>query len=192
MVIAVVISTSCLLPAGSAMASSALPAGAPTNEMGFLCANGGNGLCLQQNGELDSLVANDNKIADMPFKQQWEFIQFSTTDSSYPFGTPALNGDVTAGRRVGIWEANGSAPGTMLCLAWATGDFWLHDCIGQDGRPSTGTLFVLSGSGRMISVLDSNDNKALAFINSDQLNGSNPIGSSNDNCPASCWGPNAG
>jgi hypothetical protein len=43
-----------------------------------VCANGGAGLCLQDNGEEDSLVADDTKITTQPaatVKQGWDIVQ---------------------------------------------------------------------------------------------------------------------
>jgi hypothetical protein len=186
-----------LLPAGSAAAATIAPQGQPSpNVTYYVCANGGEGLCLQNNGEVGSAVANDNKInpPSSNTHQLWTFVKVGDTSASAPFTHPDLDKFVTAGRSYGRWKTN-----TGLCLAELGGagvPIGLADCS------AAGTEWVLSGSGRMINVQVSDsayitgeptplDN--LWFLNSNQVNGQDPFLHPNeDGCPQACWGPNAG
>jgi hypothetical protein len=188
-----------LLPAGSAMASSAVPQAAPAGgQVYYVCANGGAGLCLQNNGSNGSLIANDNKIpgSSNHISQQWKFRELGVTSSTAPlapFGKHDLDGQVASGRLYGQWESAHASFDS--CLASENGSIELVNCItGSSATP--GTEWVLSGSGRLINVMDSDRDNKLDFLNSDGSNGGVPftafgIGTSN-NCPAACWGPNAG
>lgn len=167
--------------ASSALAGSAAAA-APTGT-GYLCANGGAGLCLQENGINGSLVANDNKIAGSPAKQQWTFHQVGVTSASVPFVTSGLNGQVAPGRAFGRWQG---LNGSNLCLAERSDEVVMALCS------SVGTEWVLSGSGRLISVESSNNDNVLSFLNSTGINSETPVLESAHPCPGGCWGPNAG
>jgi hypothetical protein len=173
-----------------ALASSVLvgsaSAAAPTGGFGYLCANGGAGLCLQENGNNGSLVANDNKIAGGPPKQQWAFLSVGVTSANGPFSVSGLNGQVAAGRAVGRWEGLANNTGSPLCLAERNDEVVMALCS------SVGTEWVLSGSGRMINVESSNNDDVLSFLNSTGVNSETPVLESAHPCPGGCWGPAAG
>jgi hypothetical protein len=169
--------------ASSVLAGTAAAAPSGTN---YLCANGGAGLCLQENGINGSLVANDNKIAGLPSKQQWVFERIGVTSAGGPFSVSGLNSQVAAGRAVGFWEAGLTHETGPLCLAERNDEVVMAFCN------SVGTDWVLSGSGRMINVESSNNDDVLSFLNSTGVNSETPVLEAAHPCPGGCWGPNAG
>jgi len=183
-----------------ALASSALvgsaaaaPATAPTHKFGYLCSNGGAGLCLQENGNVGSLVANDNKIAGSPKKQQWKFLPVGVTTTISPLAIDDVNGTlvnlndpVTPGRAYGRWQGLLSNSGSAICLAEQGLEVVMASCSG------VGTEWILSGSGSLISVQATDTIIKLEFLNSSGQNGGNPVVHQPHACPAGCWGPAAG
>jgi hypothetical protein len=191
-----------MLPASAAMATSAagatsaIPAAAPAGGYNWICANGGAGLCLQQNGLYGSLVANDNKITGSTnYKQLWAWQAAGVSSATAPFADVSLDKEIAPGRQFGFWFADESGPPT-LCMGYSSGRVVLESCPGPNDPPN-GTLWMLSGSGRMISVGASNDAGALVYLNSSGKNSGNPTllsilnSGAPNNCPASCWS-NAG
>ena len=205
---------SVLLPAGSAMAASTgtavhiVPNAAPLvfPEPEFVCANGGAGLCLQQNTHAGSLVANDVMLVGSTSEahQQWAWASQGATVAHKlpPFTNSSLLNAVAGGRQFGQWmtedSANGSVP-TAICMAYLSdGDIGMVNCSNSAGGINTGTLWVLTGSGRMVNVLESSNTGFLQFLNSSGKDGGNPFLMGTDGalvpnaCPAACWGPFAG
>jgi hypothetical protein len=179
-----------LLPAGPAAAGTA-----PPNSFEVVCANGGQGLCLTQGGQVGTLVINSTaEPSDNNLDQRWKFFKDGVTSSTGPFlKGSGLNTQVAAGRLYGEWEASGDNAPASQCLAFLSGKVTLNDC------GAVGTEWVLSGSGRMISVLASNDGfdnggiPVLEFLNSSGTNGQAPsVIVKGNTCPRSCWGPAAG
>jgi hypothetical protein len=178
------------LLSGGAAVASATPAGAPAGP-DFLCANGGAGLCLETSGVQGTLVANDNKIQPpLPTDPEtWGFNQLGVTSATGPFDQSNLNKQVAAGRRYGQWQNIN----TDACMAFSGGRIIADVGCFEGGQPRPGTEWVLSGSGRIINVLDSNDQiNVLEFLNSSGVNGGHPSLSNSNTCPRACWGPNAG
>jgi hypothetical protein len=175
-----------LLPAGPAAAGTAPPSG-----FEFVCANGGNGLCLTVTGMLPNRIANETKEPTTNAAiQLWKFVKEGVTSSTGPFQKGSgLNTQVAAGRLNGEWQDDGSGE----CLAFLNSNVTLNTCN------QVGTEWVLSGSGRMISVLASNDGfenggaPILEFLNSSGVNNTQPdVIAQGNSCPRSCWGPAAG
>jgi hypothetical protein len=131
-------------------------------------------------------VANDNKATTgvAQIEQLWEFKQLGVTSSAAPFGTTALDNRVAAGRAYSHWQAQFGA--NTLCMAYQGGHLIMSTCT------ASGTEWVLSGSGRIISVLSSNTQGTLEFLRSSGVNSGHPSFTTATDCPASCWGPNAG
>ena len=194
--------TLCLLPVSTASAS-VIPHGGPPgfDQKAFVCANGGAGLCLQANGKDESLVANDNKITSGSNEtQQWEWFQTGVTSAKGPFANTTLDKKVAPGRPVGQWEEAKTDSGAALCMAQQNLLIKIVPCAATHVVFTPGTQWVLSGSGRIINVLGSNDTAGnigpakdvLEFLNSSGRNGGNPADSTANACPGTCWGPNAG
>ena len=190
--------TLCLLPVSTASAS-VIPHGDPPGPFvnTFVCANGGAGLCLENDGEIGSLVANDNKITGhhSNVSQQWEWNQFGVTSTKGPFANTTLDKKVAPGRAVGQWVvafplAVGIPP--SLCMGQQNLLVTVVPCDTSSGKVTPGTEWVLSGSGRIINVLETNDTKVLEFLNSSGTNGGDPAVNTANKCPATCWGPHAG
>ena len=183
-----------LQPAAAQMGAAATRPGVvvkPDTTAGYyyVCANGGKGLCLQNNYLLGSLIANDNQIpgssCSPPCHQGWTLYSEGVTSASYPFNTSALNHDVAAGR--GVWKLQSDAPGENYCLAEESLQPKLEQC---NNDPAFHTLWVASGSGRLISVSGSDQQATLAFLQSNGLNGGNPVFVANPTtCPSACWFP---
>lgn len=189
-----------LAPAGSAMASVTIPDAPPPENGTFVpvCANGGAGLCLQDNLLSGSLIANENMIssgASNSDTQAWSFEeigQVSHGRGAGPFSNSALDDKVTSGRVYGQWEAFFTFGQDPKCLAYENGEIILTKNCGPANDPGTGTLWVLSGSGRLINVLHSDEEGDLQFLNSSGVNSGNPSLHTGNACPAACWGPDAG
>lgn len=162
-------------------AASASPAAhaAPAVTDYFICANGGDGLCLQNNGDLGSYVANDN--SNDGATQEYNMVLLGTTSSTYPFNTSALNGDVASGRKV--WLLQSVEAGGGYCLDENDGSAKINDCTGSQSE------WVQSGSGRMVSVGASDQEGYLGFLDSTGVSGGYPpiVGSPYQTCPGACW-----
>jgi hypothetical protein len=178
------------------------PAGAPSMTVSprtaggisgpfYICANEGNGLCLQDNGEDGSLIANDNIInsGSGVTKQGWWVDDFnSTTTNTFPFKVGSgLNTQVANGREVLLLEAEISASGAGECFDW-TDNPVLEDCVTNGSNPYQ--ILVASGSGRLIDVGASDAAGKLVFLKSSGVNSGNPtlVASSGNVCPGACWG----
>lgn len=148
-----------------------------------ICANGGAGLCLQNNGSLGSLVANDKSNGGTT--QEYTIGDLGVTahgapgSGGYPFSTAALNDSVTAGREV--LEIGSVEAGEAYCIDVNEGTIDVNDCYGSQSE------WVATGSGRLVSVGASDQNTILAFASSDGVNGGNPVTSTDNACPEACW-----
>jgi hypothetical protein len=149
----------------------------------YICADGGAGLCLQDNGNLNTLVANDNKVGGAPAKQLWQLNEIGTTTNTWPFALGSgLNTQVANGRKVyqvdDWWTP-------QLCM-WPTagdGTALITTC----NMNNTADRWVASGSGALINVDVSNTSGNLAFLKSSGANGGNPQYTSTHTCPGACW-----
>ena len=158
------------------MASVTIPGAPPppNGELAHVCANGGAGLCLQgvvavtMGDALESSepVHNDNMIpsgASGADAQEWSFTPF---------------GEVTHGTGRGRSAIRSSTRRSQSAAFTASGRSLI--------------LKVLSGSGRLINVLHSDEEADLQFLNSSGVNGGDPGVHTGNACPAACWGPDAG
>ena len=180
-----------LAQASSAMASVATPSittpqgmqPPPEGDTTYVCANGGQGLCLIT---FDNEVVQNDTFGSGP--QQWSFTVgggVTHGKGAGPFSNSNLDQMVTIGRTWGYWtmDTGGLDP---LCLDYQAGQIELTGCN------TSGTEWVLSGSGRMINVLHSDQEGDLQFLNSSMVNGGTPSLHTGNDCPAACWGPQAG
>jgi hypothetical protein len=177
-----------LLATSAASASPASPS--VPNSGQAICANGGSGLCLQNNGLANSIVANDG--ANGSEAQQWDpgFIggtaHGAPSAGGFPFSTAALNNQIAPGRNV--WQIASDKSGGVDCLGSSTafdGTFGLvSGCTGSHA------MWVASGSGRLISVGESDNAGQLVFIKSDGTDGDQVEQAHNPDqtCPGACWG----
>ncbi len=167
----------------AASAPQVTPAVTPAGPT-VLCDNNGTGFCLEEEnlGQAGGLI-HDVTHQPMDLNEKWTFNKVGVTSKSAPFTTPTLDQMITPGRAYGRWTNDNDE----LCLAYLNGHVVANVCS------ATGTLWVLSGSGRMITVLHSDQVGSLVFANSSGVNGGHPSLVANGNtCPKSCWGPMAG
>lgn len=177
------------VPAVSAGAATAVPQISGAVSYVGVCANGGAGLCLQDNGEEDSLVANDNKVTTQPaatVKQGWDIIVVTQTNGkSVPFTDPTLDEAVKPGRNVVEFKAYPVGQGSDECAAAPDGVLAvsLQEC------GSYGTEWVETGSGRLANVAASDSNSTFVWLDSSGFSGAGvelDINSTHP-CPAFCW-----
>jgi hypothetical protein len=151
----------------------AAPAALATAHEYAICANSGAGLCLQDNSQPGSLIANDTGNGRAQ-NQLWGFTlegatsHSSSTSIGFPFDNATLNNQVAAGRK--IWGMQ-SDP-AVICVDVNDGIMRLNNgdgfCVGSQAA------LVMSGSGWMTSVGASNSG--------------NPQMTPNNACPTACWG----
>jgi hypothetical protein len=153
-----------------------------------ICANGGAGLCLQNNGLNGSAVANDVNNSGTTQQYIAQHVTFTLHGAPPPagVGTPFdnvfLNDSVASGRDV--WQFTSVKSGNTLCLDVNGGNVDLNACSGSQ------SYWVATGSGRLASVGYSNATDALVFVTSNGTDGGHPMFDTvtNNNCPGACWG----
>ncbi|HEX5405129.1 MAG TPA: hypothetical protein VFX16_22845 [Pseudonocardiaceae bacterium] len=145
-----------------------------------VCDNNGQGTCLTGEGLGQQIV---NEVPQFGADQIWHFKKLGSTTKKAPFTDLALDDKVAVGRAYGQWLDQSNE-----CLAYQGGHVILNNCT------ASGTEWVLSGSGRLITVLHSDQAKTLVFLNSNGVSGGHPTLPipGNNTCPLSCWGPMAG
>lgn len=174
-------------PASAAVTAAAAPAVSSGQNL-HICANGGTGLCLQNNGLSGSAVANDTSNSGTTQQYIAQHVTFTLHGAPPPagVGTPFdnvfLNDSVASGRDV--WQFTSVKSGNSLCLDVNGGTVDLNACSGSQ------SYWVATGSGRLVSVGYSNASNALVFIASNGVNGGHPMFDTtlNNSCPGACWG----
>jgi hypothetical protein len=147
----------------AAPASGAVPSVNPG--LNLICSNGG--LCLQNNGSLGSLVANDTPNNQTFFTpQDYEVNGVGVTSDIYPFNTTILNDSVVHGRVV--YQLVAVESGDELCVDVNDGHVDLNSCDGSQ------SLWAATGSGRLCSAGDSNALGKLVFLESSGVNSGHP------------------
>jgi hypothetical protein len=151
-----------------------------------ICSNGGSTptLCLQNNGTSGSLIANDN--FNDTFHQFYFVILKGVTSSTFPFNSSALNVPIDNGRTVFelVDETSTSGATNNLCINVNELEMNLGPCSGSQ------SLWVASGSERMLSVGGSNQEGEYVFAKANGGNGGNPVqvDGNHNACPNACWG----
>jgi hypothetical protein len=152
----------------AAPAAGAVPSVNPG--LNLICSNEGleGALCLQNNGSLGSLVANDNGNNQTFFTpQDYEINGVGVTSDNYPFNTTLLNDSVVHGRVVYQFVAVES--GDELCVDVNDGHVDLNSCDGSQ------SLWAATGSGRLCSAGDSNALGKLVFLEASGVNSGHPV-----------------
>jgi hypothetical protein len=175
-----------LLAVPAANAAAARPAATAAMGVSAICSNGGATptLCLQNNGTNGSLIANDG--FNNTFHQFYFIIPEGVTSSSFPFDNKDLNGPVDNGRIVFELKDETSAnfATNNLCVNVNNLVMKLGPCSGSQ------SLWVASGSERLLSVGGSNQDNGYVFAKADGGNGGNPVqvDGNHNACPNACWG----
>jgi hypothetical protein len=158
----------------------------PADPTQAICANNGAGLCLQNNGSLGSLIANDT--ANGTTTQQYEKIYVDGTShgapssGGFPFNSAALNNAVAPGRPV--YEFISVKSGYAYCADVNRNEADVNSCTGSQ------SYWVATGSGRLVSVGLSNVDGLLVFLKTDGFSSGDPefVGNPYQTCPGACWG----
>jgi hypothetical protein len=176
-----------LLAVPAATASTARPAtpAAPAVSVFLLCDEASPALCLQNNGTSGSLIANDTKNSGTPL-QRYFVTEEGVTSSTYPFDSSALNVPIDNGRPV-FQLKDETTPGgatNNLCINVNGLEINLGACT-----TGSESLWVASGSGRMLSVGGSNEEDDYVFAKANDGNGGNPalVDGNHNGCPNACW-----
>jgi hypothetical protein len=172
-----------LLAVPVANASVASPA---DTEVFTICSNGGvqPTFCLQNNGASGSLIANNT--FNNSFHQFYFIVPAGVTSSTYPFNSSTLNDPIDNSRTVFELkdETSVNFATNNLCVNVNDQVVNLGPCTGSQ------SLWVASGSDRMLSVGASNQLGEYVFAKANGGNGGNPdlVDGNHNACPNACWG----